>query len=275
MTPELFQIVIAALVPILVFGLKCVATRLPKPLIPPLAAFLGAALDWAGTLATNAAPNPAAGALAGFAGVGLRELIDQVKKSFLNGTEGTQGTNYRNGLALLLVPALLLGPGCRTLADGQLLNQVAVIAGSAARLGTQADLQAHPEHRAAFEVGRLLLDGFLNAGDYDAAKLQRVLGELPIREFRGENGALIIEGAVLVYSVLSATLFDAQSAPAIQTLAVAIRDGIERALEATAPPAAVEAPIKARAAPAAFGSALTDPTVVTGFKIAPVRRVRL
>lgn len=76
-----FDSLIPVLAPLLVALIKVVIPRIPKPLLPLLATGLGVALDYIGQLTGVSAGNPILGAVLGAAGVGLREALDQTKKS--------------------------------------------------------------------------------------------------------------------------------------------------------------------------------------------------
>ena len=72
---------ITAVVPVAVAAIKRLLPRLPKPLLPVLAAALGPAAD---ALLAWLASVPVIGwqaALLGLAGVGLREVVDQTAKA--------------------------------------------------------------------------------------------------------------------------------------------------------------------------------------------------
>ncbi len=72
---------IAVLVPLVVALFKEALPQIPKPLLPLLAAVLGVIGDLATSYLSGAPSNTIVGALVGFGGVGLRELIDQMKKA--------------------------------------------------------------------------------------------------------------------------------------------------------------------------------------------------
>lgn len=76
-----FDSLIPVLAPLLVALIKTVIPRVPKPLLPLLATGLGVGLDYLGQAAGLSASNPILGAVLGAAGVGLREALDQTKKS--------------------------------------------------------------------------------------------------------------------------------------------------------------------------------------------------
>lgn len=77
----LYPLLIPLVVPILIAILKWATDSVPKPFLPILAPLLGAAADIAMSYATGTAMNPVLGAALGAAGVGVREIADQAKKS--------------------------------------------------------------------------------------------------------------------------------------------------------------------------------------------------
>lgn len=76
------QTVIPLLVPLIIAGLKALIPRIPKVWLPVLAPLLGAAIDIAAYYAgVTAGASPVLAAALGSAGVGLREIVDQMKKA--------------------------------------------------------------------------------------------------------------------------------------------------------------------------------------------------
>jgi len=72
-------LLIPVLVPLLVAIGKWAVPRMPAWILPIVAPALGALIDFLSAWATGAAANPVVGALLGSAGVGIREIVDQVK----------------------------------------------------------------------------------------------------------------------------------------------------------------------------------------------------
>ena len=65
-------------VPLIIAGLKWATTKIPSKLLPILAPIIGALLDVGLAVATGHAANPVVGAILGSAGVGVREIKDQL-----------------------------------------------------------------------------------------------------------------------------------------------------------------------------------------------------
>ncbi len=77
----LWSALIPLVVPLILAALKLVIPKLPGWLLPILAPILGAAADIAMHYGGLATAGPGWGALLGSAGVGLRELQDQIRQS--------------------------------------------------------------------------------------------------------------------------------------------------------------------------------------------------
>ncbi len=75
-----WQLLIPVLVPVLIAGVKWLLPKIPAVALPILAPVLGAALDIVLHYAGATGSNGLLGAVLGAAGVGLREVVDQVKK---------------------------------------------------------------------------------------------------------------------------------------------------------------------------------------------------
>jgi len=75
------QVIIPILTPLIIAGVKLIVPRIPSMWLPILAPMLGALLDYVAHLSMGSALNPLAGVALGAAGVGLREVVDQVKRN--------------------------------------------------------------------------------------------------------------------------------------------------------------------------------------------------
>ncbi len=84
-----WSLVIPAVVPVVIAGVKWALPKVPSVWLPVLAPVLGAGLEVVLHYAGLTSGNGLVGAMLGSAGVGLREVIDQVRK--LQGqTEGSR-----------------------------------------------------------------------------------------------------------------------------------------------------------------------------------------
>lgn len=80
---------IPLLVPIVVAIGKSLLPKVPTWVLPILAPALGALIDYIGSLATGADASPIVAAIYGSAGVGARELYDQIRKRLMDGPKPT------------------------------------------------------------------------------------------------------------------------------------------------------------------------------------------
>ncbi len=85
MNTDLTVMLIPVVVPLLIAGIKKVLPKIPGWMLPVLAPLLGAAVDIASFYATGQSLGPVWGAALGSAGVGLREVVDQLKQRVKNG----------------------------------------------------------------------------------------------------------------------------------------------------------------------------------------------
>jgi hypothetical protein len=74
------QLLIPLLTPILIAGAKLLAPKIPSTLLPIIAPILGAGLDILLHYAGMGTGGPILGAILGSAGVGVREIVDQLRK---------------------------------------------------------------------------------------------------------------------------------------------------------------------------------------------------
>ena len=109
----------------------------------------------------------------------------------------------------------------------QRIERISAIAELAAYTGTAVRLSDHPEDRVKFQAAADAL-GAATAGD--TAALQRVLSTLPVKELKGDKGAIIIGAAILLYEaeVKRSTTIDQTSL--VGAVSASIRAGITRAL---------------------------------------------
>lgn len=97
------QVVIPVLVPLAIAFLKLILPRVPSAWIPVLAPILGMLADLAAAKATGGTGNVVLGAVLGSAGVGLREVVDQLRKA--------RSMEQGAGKALILVGVMGLALG--------------------------------------------------------------------------------------------------------------------------------------------------------------------
>lgn len=67
------------IVPLVIAGIKLVKPKIPTWILPVLAGPLGALVEYINHLATGSTTNIVVAVLLGLAGVGVREVVDQLK----------------------------------------------------------------------------------------------------------------------------------------------------------------------------------------------------
>ena len=133
---------------------------------------------------------------------------------------------------LIAALALALNTGCSVFkatepTGAQRVERVAAIAELAAYTGTALRLVDHPEDRAKFQAAS---DALAATTTGDSAALQRVLATLPVKELKGEKGAVIIGAAVLLYETELKRLTTIDQTSLAGAVSKSVRSGIARAL---------------------------------------------
>jgi hypothetical protein len=106
----LMQMLVPVLVPAAIAALKQLLPKIPKPWLPILAPLLGALIDIAATCQVG--PGTPLAALLGAAGVGLREILDQLRKALSAADPPPPPAGPAGLLLLCALPVLFLG--CKT-----------------------------------------------------------------------------------------------------------------------------------------------------------------
>lgn len=132
---------------------------------------------------------------------------------------------------LLCLLALVLA-GCSTAQPTSQSDRLANIAELAAYTGTALWLVDHPADAPKFQAAAVALGG-LGAGDPVA--LQQILSTLPLKELKGEKGAIIIGAAILLYESELPHLTPIDQASLAAVVARRVQSGINRALAITRP----------------------------------------
>lgn len=160
--------------------------------------------------------------------------------------------------ALSAIAILILAPGCKTATFSQInadgttnivtksvpdVAQMQAVAKSAAYLGTTIWLQgippnvpAHPADLQKFVLARNSLKTLIAAGTFSAADLTSALQALPVKQFQGTNGSLIVGEAVILWDQYGQQLASLDKAQVFSTyilpVAQSILDGLNMALPA-------------------------------------------
>jgi uncharacterized lipoprotein YajG len=137
-----------------------------------------------------------------------------------------------NKLGIPLALAILCG--CATTANKELwLKTAATVAYVAVNQGTLYELKTKPQSRVAFQVAEQALSKLLQDQNYSNVEFQKVLSQLPIKTFKGDQGALVTGLTVQVFELFTTTMFDINSAPAVKLIMTNVRDGLSSALNST------------------------------------------
>jgi hypothetical protein len=144
---------------------------------------------------------------------------------------------WRVVLTAALIAGLTTFAGCTTTPTGQRVPDVGAMtftAQSASYVGARMWLREHPEDRSAFERSRDGLKILIAAGTFSAQDLTVALQKLPIRELRSDEGAVIVDVAVVLWDNYGRQLADLDKARVFDTyilpVAKAIYKGLDQAL---------------------------------------------
>lgn len=130
---------------------------------------------------------------------------------------------------LISLLVCLLSFGCASTPEG--MDRWATLATVLARRGTYEAVKANPSWRGAFEVVSVKIDQLILNDQIDAPKLLAALQLLPIRELKGDEGALIILDAIDLYDgLIRDTLRLPDDKPLVKKIALNLRNGIRAGL---------------------------------------------
>lgn len=151
-------------------------------------------------------------------------------------------------LPLIALACLLIG--CKSVPQVSTVNGVSVtnfvnvpdseriskIAGNAAQVGSFAYLRAKPGDRVYFVLANENLKSLINSSNYDAGALSSALSSLPIKELKGEQGAIVVMTAqMIVEDALDSAKDVVTKRELVAAVLFKVQAGIQRALDATAP----------------------------------------
>jgi len=135
--------------------------------------------------------------------------------------------------ALTLSVALLTG--CQTPPSGVNVARIASIANTAAYMGSALWLVDHPSDRPTFLLVKATLDGLIQDGQYDPLLFRDALAKLPVKELKGEKGAILIDASVLIFDLAFQEYATTDQATWLKPIMVAVRDGLQRGLDRVPP----------------------------------------
>lgn len=110
------------------------------------------------------------------------------------------------------------------------IARMTTVAELAAFTGTSLRLQSHPQDRPLFEASLAALDVLVSDQNYDPAALQGALQKLPIKELQGEQGALILGAALILYDSYARDVVKLDRSIYVLPVINAVRSGISRGL---------------------------------------------
>lgn len=117
--------------------------------------------------------------------------------------------------------------GCKTFPT---TDDMAFIAGDATFLGSSWYLADHQDKRPDFAAAKLALDAMIADKNADPIAFQKVLASLPIKEFQGTKGGIVVGEAVSLWSRYSQKVAKLDTQQKVMPIIVAVRDGLARAL---------------------------------------------
>lgn len=134
------------------------------------------------------------------------------------------------GLVLILLAILAGLTGCASVPPEQRIARMATLAELAAYTGSSVDLTAHPDHKVYYEASLAALDGLLQSANYDPTAFARALQQLPVKELRGDTGAIVVNSAVILWHEYAAEVVNLDTTQYVRPVIVSVRNGLARSL---------------------------------------------
>lgn len=193
---------------------KFFAPRIPTWALPIVCAGLGTLLDYVGSLITGNAVSPLVGAVLGAAGVGLREVVDQLKTRITTGPKAI--------ITLLLLACLSFGgaAGC-ALFKGATPAKAAVNVSDVSKVTMEAALQAWDsyivQNHPPLDQQIAVRDAWRN---YQAAQILILDAALILKEAETAGGNTPEQIAQLNYAIAEASNALADLVKLLQTFGV-------------------------------------------------------
>jgi hypothetical protein len=142
-------------------------------------------------------------------------------------------------MAALLTIALIVTNGCATTMSQTTQQRVVIGVKLAASIGGSEILMEHPDWRQQFIEASQDLSYIENAdGQVGISQVIAIVKRLPVKELHSPRAILYANtGVLLLNEVGVATELPLEQSKDVKAVAAALREGIEIALEATAPSA--------------------------------------
>lgn len=147
---NLLMLLIPVLVPLVIAIGKFFVPKVPGWILPIVAPALGVLIDYINTLVSGTNASPLIGALLGSAGVGVREIYDQVKTRMADGPKAVTPL----GVLILCLGLTVGAVGCRTSSgtfDPIKTEQVKTVMEPLVRIPVRRTIMNSPQH--ADEIG--------------------------------------------------------------------------------------------------------------------------
>lgn len=182
----LLLVIIPVVVPILVWLGKKIVPVLPGWFLPILAPGLGALVDWIASQTTAHHANPALALALGSAGVGIREIIDQVGRK----------TGLKSAAPLILAFGLsgIMLCGCATFGKQSIEGKAKGIA----FVVSSKVLKKHADYREGFIKASSDLKFIAEQEILDVTTVIRVIDRLP--KLEDGDTAIYVQGAIIMFS---------------------------------------------------------------------------
>jgi len=130
-------------------------------------------------------------------------------------------------IQILLLSLLVVG--CST-TKTEKLDHVQKLSYLASYVGTKAALLQNPEYRIAFELAYSNLDNLVTTGTINGPILREILSHLPVKELKGDEAKIAIEGATVLYDITIGNKVSIEAQPYVFAAATGIRNGMKIAL---------------------------------------------
>ncbi len=130
---------------------------------------------------------------------------------------------------LIILSAALLLTSCATTKDEK-IDRIQKLSYIASYVGTKAALLQNPEYRPAFELAYLNLNILVETKKIDDSTLRDILSKLPVKELKGDEAKIAIEGSTVLYDVTIGNKVSIEAQPFILAAATGIRDAMKIAL---------------------------------------------
>ncbi len=157
----------------------------------------------------------------------------------------------RTLMILACMTGIALCAGCKTAApttpptpeevaaaQAKKAQRIQAVCKLAAATSTVVYVREHPEHRAIFEGVRVSLGFLLDDPNVTPDQLQALLSQLPLKELKGGDGAVVVTAAIVIYDEYVKEHIALENANVywLKPAVLGLYTGLSAGLSATAPP---------------------------------------